>query len=913
MIYQNFLFLDLHKKTPNKISELYLDNKPVSGPIRPSTLLDANKPLCYLYNVVYNKLTCIVNKIYYEFIVDFDANPKVICNSYNLASGVSSSSIILICLSHKLPFKLIFKVTKIRKRDKYSHRTYDLLYNKSKYIFGNSLCDCYFYGYNLIPRFVQVNKDMTEEYKLSKTEDITYGIYRFYNEQIITLGEKINIIFKLVSFLIFLQMKGYWLYDFSIVNIKFDKIFGELILVLIDFDYKLFSKYKTVHNKETFIQIFDEITTSPWFSCCLKKQLAILLGLLDDLFVKEIYEKADKMEEQIIKDKVYRDKDQVFRDKFYKFKLVYPLLMQRFREVTQPNIRIEGKHSYFLTKYPIYFDKFNYFTLIDLIIHLFFKINGTHADGTSYKYNFDQLLYGETIGVSKFKLHKFTKAVERGTRSLIDHFRATQNLNDLRILKCLLYGTFERDVYINPVFEKNDDVDKELSDIINFLLFDNVSECGIFAPDYENIANLYLILKFIQNKFKLGTNLFESHKHNLDLNIGTDEILTTTVEDYERLFNDSFKITNIGQDVIDFFIRNKILSGIPNINNLSYDKWSLLRLVEQLLDRPDNRTIENLENPPKNSTLPQNYYIYIDESGKKQIVTKWKKNSQPTVAQPTVAQPTVTQPTVAQPTVAQPTVAQPTVAQPISQSKESSINSSVRKKLELKPRTIQSSSTVAQPTTDKPTTDKPRRTLEMLDKEWNLEKDEHLTEDMPDFEELITQQQSPIGLYYDKISGKKEKIDIQPFSPLNVGQLYDKTAEYMEVLKGIQSSKYREYITPEQQFLNKTPMRLYAILLAYHIKNGLSLNIQTEKPETIFTTEKPKSISTTEKPETKSTTEKPKPISTIKKPISTPKDTGIDPDAIYGHTSQALGNPIVAYKYFKYKDKYLKLKNQLNN
>ena len=894
MIYQNFLFLDLHNKTPNNISELYLDNKPVSGPIRPSTLLDANKPLCYLYNVVYNKLTCTVNRIYYEFIVDFDANPKVICNSYNLASGVSSSSIILICLSHKLPFKLIFKVTKIRKRDKYTHRTYDLFYNKSKYIFGNSLCDCYFYGYNLIPRFVQVNKDMTEEYKLSKTEDITYGIYRFYNEQIITLGEKINIIFKLVSFLIFLQMKGYWLYDFSIANIKFDKIFGELILVLIDFDYKLFSKYKTVHNKETFIQIFDEITTSPWFSCCLKKQLDILLGLLDDLFVKEIYEKADKMEEQMMKDKVYRDKDQVFRDKIYKFKLVYPLLIQRFREVTQPNIRIEGKHSYFLTKYPIYFDKFNYFTLVDLIINLFFKINGTHADGTSYKYNFDQLLYGETIGVSKFKLHKFTKAVKRGTR-FIDHFRATQNLNDLRILKCLLYGTFERDVYINPVFEKNDDVDKELSDIINFLLFDNVSECGIFAPDYENIANLYLILKFIQNKFKLGTNLFESHKHNLDLNIGTDEVLTTTVEDYERLFNDSFKITNIGQDVIDFFIRNKILSGIPNINNLSYEEWSLLRLVEQLLDRPDNRTIENLENPPKNSTLPQNYYIYIDEFGKEQIVTKWKKNSQPTVAQPTVAQP-------------------------ISQSKESS-NSSVRKKLELKPRTIQSSSTDAQPTTDKQitdksttdkqitdkqTTDKSRRTLEMLDKEWNLEKDEHLTEDMPDFEELITQQQSPIGLDYDKISGKKEKIDIQPFSPLNVGQLYDKTAEYMEVLKGIQSSKYREYITPEQQFLNKTPMRLYAILLAYRIKNGLSLNIQTEKPET---------ISTTEKPETKSTTEKPKSISTTEKPKSrsTPKDTGIDLGVIFGQGPLSQHDPIVAYKYFKYKDKYLKLKNQLNN
>jgi hypothetical protein len=108
----------------------------------------------------------------------------------------------------------------------------------------------------------------------------------------------------------------------------------------------------------------------------------------------------------------------------------------------------------------------------------------------------------------------------------------------------------------------------------------------------------------------------------LDENIGTDEVLRKDSNSFSDDLNKYFKIVGVGEDVKD--ILTEIGLTINNLNETEYYIVAFARLVEQLMDRPENRSDTNLRIPPQNSTLPQNYCKFINKNTCEIIsTTKW--------------------------------------------------------------------------------------------------------------------------------------------------------------------------------------------------------------------------------------------------------------------------------------------------
>ena len=69
----------------------------------------------------------------------------------------------------------------------------------------------------------------------------------------------------------------------------------------------------------------------------------------------------------------------------------------------------------------------------------------------------------------------------------------------------------------------------------------------------------------------------------------------------------------IGEDVLRLLIDIDLLQRNQPFSQTNYEIVAFARLVELLMDRPENRSDTNLEIPPQNSTLPQNYVKFINK------------------------------------------------------------------------------------------------------------------------------------------------------------------------------------------------------------------------------------------------------------------------------------------------------------
>jgi hypothetical protein len=634
------------------------------------------------------------------FIKDEQSNKKLSKFSTYLNSGMISTAVVIDRIDKKSEFKYIikFKLYLKKKKDKkiWYNFVYNINYVKYKEIVGNLLCDLFFYGdkiRKIRSQKSEIEELQTEDKKYATDYDIEYEIYKYYNTRLKSISDKLYMIRKLVSILFFLQNYNIFVFDLVSENVAFDTHEDYPIFKLIDYDERLFKFYKRENSYKSFQTSFgQELRISMFNSICFKKQLYLLLKLNDIKEIEKFYEQA-----RSIPFIYHIDPDKDFIIKIYKEFCKRLLNIPKFFPIEEWGNTLDGKvYSYFITNYNLYFDKFNYLFIAEFILYQFYKVEnivesqtegivegagegivegagegiveGTIEDvsegivegtgegivkdtvkganksmdknsvkGTTeetpkttstsknYKFKFDQIMYGNSVGFGENTINfvPYTPLVPIAGKSIIDQLSCFEHLNNIYFLKKLIYGSFdlEDSLYKKPVFEF---IDKKGLYNLNYIIFDNVLERGILAPDYEHSSHLILILEFFFSIMDhKDISIFDLHKHNIDSNIGTNFIKQLLSGNYKTLFEQEFKLTNIGTDIIDFCVYIGLLDGTPTIYNLSYKKWCLLSTIEQQMDRWENRTIENIEIPPKNSTLKQNIWVYSDEMGEIKSCNKW--------------------------------------------------------------------------------------------------------------------------------------------------------------------------------------------------------------------------------------------------------------------------------------------------
>jgi len=463
-------------------------------------------------------------------------------------------------------------------------------YDKDKLLYNNLIATCYYYGDNVNIINSTLETDNTEQdikvKKIFQNKKLVFNIFKYYGsiDSIVNnLYIKQTILLKMFAILYYCRCHNTYIYDFKWENVGYDTNYN---IILYDYSEHLLNNYIKDEEYILWKQTVLTITTA----CYFRKLIYLKLKLNNPDTFTYINREFDRTI-QFRSD----DYDQQTNNIINTNIIIYKLLKK--------NSMVNDYGSYYSINFNPLFDKLNSLSSINIILSLFFSkisISSLSFSDTIFEYNHTQ------IKLNKF-LHKYPY-----NWTMIMYICGFHNLNDINIL----------DILVNQMLVGLDGIDPAFIQGILYLLFDALTEFGIFAPDYENIPIYELILKYLKDLTMNSELIHVLLKELLDQNIGTPSVIEKTPDNYDRELNSGFIITNIGNDV-----RDKLIDlGLLNIDFRSTIYWQcgFARLVEQLIDRSDNRTYSNIKLPPTNSTLPQSSFIVFDtRTGNKIIINKW--------------------------------------------------------------------------------------------------------------------------------------------------------------------------------------------------------------------------------------------------------------------------------------------------
>ena len=498
------------------------------------------------------------------------------------------------CDFNKLIFKLRFINKNTDEKIKAWNDEFYILYRREKKrLFGKSLPECYFYGNKINKSDVNpVDKtdvnpvDKPNNYdEIIKDKDIMFSIYKYYTQKIESIDKKKYVLLKLTVFIYHINDNHYFINDLKYKNIGFDEKYN---IITIDYDAITYQLYKTKTNKYV---ILKHPFYLYYLSCDVKKRLYSILNVNSDE-TNQYIEKYMKESKIIYSD----DKEKNIIHNYNQATIDYlvKLLDAKKKGYTVYSL------DYYLTDRNLYFDKFNVISIADVILYIFFNSEKGY------------LIYYKPEYFPKFRLNPIQ--VELAV-TIIGGVSTFQNLNDIDLLTRFIYS------FIQPI----DGIDKEYIDKLKFLILDPITETGLLGTDFECVPPYELIAKFLKIINDDETPIYEQFKQMIDDNIGTETVLKVTTEQYTNKLNDNYKITNVGNDVKQLLTDLDLLHEL--YDKVTYEEWQLARLVEILMDRPDNRSDTSLDLPCVNSTLPQNYIITINtETQEIKTTIKWVKN-----------------------------------------------------------------------------------------------------------------------------------------------------------------------------------------------------------------------------------------------------------------------------------------------
>jgi hypothetical protein len=193
--------------------------------------------------------------------------------------------------------------------------------------------------------------------------------------------------------------------------------------------------------------------------------------------------------------------------------------------------------GYYTSDFNPHFENFNIFSLIEILLNLFF-LN-----------NIDLIDLIKKSEINGFKLNILPSPLPPMYR-----LSNIQNLNDIKILTKYVYE------FIQPKPE----FDETYINAMKYLLFDPVTEFGLFGCDFENTPYLGLIFKYLFSLYNPhpDLDLYQVFKRMLDENIGTEDILCKEPSEFEAELNKYFKMEYIGYDVLRLLINIDLLQKV---------------------------------------------------------------------------------------------------------------------------------------------------------------------------------------------------------------------------------------------------------------------------------------------------------------------------------------------------------------
>jgi len=541
----------------------------------------------YLNNNEYNHIRAYCETDIYDFKVS-DKNTNNIENSRILGNGLSSTVVIIEPITFPYPYLLVLKILfvkneSIESQTYWNYRFYNDMYITIKNLVNNFLGTCLLYGDN-IKKFIKVDQ-FEDTLSIIEGNHLAFSIYKYYKKEITNISKSI---LKLTTVLFYISYNlRRYMTDIKYDNISFDE---KENIVVIDYDTETFNKY----YKDGYNIFWKRISIRSHSPCYIKKKFYLLLNLGSDETAKDIESETHKFKTNIS----YTIKIDI---------IISRLIEQKSGVIDK--ISVSNNNYYYTSNFNPNFENFNIYSLTEILLKLFFNVNLL------------DLLYKTGLS-DDFKLNKLNTFNLPNDRNIIDKLSCFQNLNDIKILTKYVYEFIQPKPEFNPEYIIK----------LKYLLFDPISEFGLLGCDFENTPYLGLIFKYLFSLYNPNPelNLYQVFKLMLDENIGTEQVLSKT--DFQTDLQQHFKIINVGSDVLGELIKLGLLQqSFPRHKQpfiqTEYNIVAFARLVEQLMDRPDNRSDTNLEIPPENSTLPQNYCKFMNKETCEIIsVKKWIKN-----------------------------------------------------------------------------------------------------------------------------------------------------------------------------------------------------------------------------------------------------------------------------------------------
>jgi hypothetical protein len=547
--------------------------------------------LYYISHLTNNHIISIDSpyKDKYHFIVS-DSTYNNNTKGLYIGNGYYSTVIAIECVyptdKHLINMQkeiLVLKLLLVKKRKdlhffkNWNDRFYSI-YREDKLLYKNLIATCYYYGDNVLIQNSNLSSDMSEYgikvKSILEEKKLVFNIFKYYNSTVTQVSIKIIIILKLFALLYYLKCDNVYIYDFKWQNVGYDTHNN---IVLFDYSDSLINKFFI--NKEYILwnQVILTLTTP----CYFRKLIYLKLNLNNPNTLKYINTEFERtVNEEPINTNV--DINIMIKTNI----IIYKLLKQ--------NNKIKDYGKYYSINFDPLCDKLNSFSAVNIILSLFFRkidIGSLITKEDFYEYNDIRMTLNKKRCDYQYPW------------TMIDYICGFHNINDIRLL----------DIFVNQMLIPLEGIDSEIIIGLKKLFFDSNTETGLFAPDYEDVPDYELILKYLKELTKKSDPIFLLLKKLLDENIGTESVQSKQSEAYRLELNTHFKIKYVGDDVLDELnIRN------TKYDKLTYELWTRARQIEKLKNRPINRTEINLKLPPINSKFPQNIHD-IDNSKPKWI------------------------------------------------------------------------------------------------------------------------------------------------------------------------------------------------------------------------------------------------------------------------------------------------------
>lgn len=466
-------------------------------------------------------------------------------NSYYFANGYYSTAVIIKCISGEKYINkfLIIKYMLIKNNEK-SIREWNKdpwnIYKIFKKIFNNFITNIYFYGDDVINYATAetFDKEILEydENKKKNKKRVAFTISEYCSQEFNKIDPDILIemVKKLVAVMVYFEYTKYYISDFKLANISFDKNHN---WVCIDFDNNLFAKTYEKKTKKYIYHYPINITSD--CPCYLMTKFFDIIK--DDMnYIENGKNIFNKLTEDVKLNNIYNQNIRLDN------------VISRFIESNDGSeLIIQNNHKHYTSNLDLGFDKINSGSLAKILTDMFFK---------KFYYENDDGV--KTLGDIRHFIRKkaiFKKKINKdGSETYIPFILNAhqekyvnlsklskiiyrKNICDEQLLKHLFYG------FLEPLKEEYIDY----CEYIKLIIYDKQSKTGLLSPQYDNIPTFSMVFEYLSHyknrSVFSSSNLFDECilliKENLDINnIIMDNIFENTIS-YDEWRNER-KIIN---------------------------------------------------------------------------------------------------------------------------------------------------------------------------------------------------------------------------------------------------------------------------------------------------------------------------------------------------------------------------------